>query len=170
MITALTGFMACGKTTFGKAAATALNCKFIDLDDEITRRYGTPATIFSQGGEVLFRKRESEVLSEVIAIPDNAVLALGGGTALFPANRQMMRERNVSIIWLDTSFDIILSELNNSERPLVKSKSEKEIRALYDTRRPQYEKIADKRVVIDSTDYSKAIEEITEVLRTILCL
>ena len=48
MIVALTGFMASGKTTFGRAAAERLGWDFVDLDALIATRYGTPAEIFAE--------------------------------------------------------------------------------------------------------------------------
>ena len=43
MIVALTGFMASGKTTFGRAAAERLGWRFVDLDDEIAALSQEPA-------------------------------------------------------------------------------------------------------------------------------
>jgi len=169
MIAALTGFMACGKSTFGRAAAKQLDCRFIDLDDEISARHGTPAELFQSGGEAHFREIESSVLSEILDGGDNSILALGGGTILQQCNLGLLKSKGVCIIWLDTSFDIILSELGNSERPLVKSKNVHEIRELYNARRPLYKAAADKTVVINSTDYSIAVKNLIETIRTILC-
>ena len=47
MTVALAGFMASGKTTFGRAAAAQLGWAFIDLDERIAATYGTPAEIFA---------------------------------------------------------------------------------------------------------------------------
>ncbi len=37
--------MASGKTTFGRAAAEKIGWRFVDLDEIITARHGTPAEI-----------------------------------------------------------------------------------------------------------------------------
>ena len=81
MIAALTGFMASGKTTFGRAAAERLGWTFVDLDERITEAHGSPAEIFASQGEARFREIESAMLKEALQTTDPTVLALGGGTA-----------------------------------------------------------------------------------------
>ena len=62
-ILALTGFMAAGKSTAGRALATMLNWRFVDLDCEIERRAGQSIReIFSLHGEDRFRELEAEAL------------------------------------------------------------------------------------------------------------
>ena len=161
MIVALTGFMASGKTTFGRAAAERLGWAFVDLDELIAARYGTPAEIFAAGGEVRFRAIESEMLDEVLGAEDNTVLALGGGTILRKKNLRKIKAK-ATLIWLDTSFDIILQEIGNADRPLVKGRSAKAIRALYDERRPLYAAAADIVFPVTSTDYEQVIRQLAE--------
>ncbi|MBR6424318.1 MAG: shikimate kinase, partial [Bacteroidales bacterium] len=103
MIVALTGFMASGKTTFGRAAAALIGWRFVDLDEVIAARYGTPAEIFASQGEAAFRNIESQVLVETLSSKEDTVLALGGGTVLRPENLQLIKE-NATLIWLDTDF------------------------------------------------------------------
>ena len=86
MIVALTGFMASGKTTFGRAAAAQLGRDFIDLDEAIASRYGSPARLFDSRGEAAFRQIESDLLEEVLQTQRDTVLALGGGTILREEN------------------------------------------------------------------------------------
>ena len=161
MIVALTGFMASGKTTFGRAAAERLGWDFVDLDEMITARYGTPAEIFACGGEARFRAIESEMLDEVLGAEDNMVLALGGGTILRKKNLRKIKAK-ARLIWLDTSFDIILQEIDNAQRPLVKGRSAEDIRALYDERRPLYAAAADIVFPVTDTDYEKVIRQLAD--------
>lgn len=166
---ALAGFMACGKSTFGRAAAEILGWQFADLDRKIEESYGPILDIFSRGGESLFREIESGVLKSVLKASEgrSCLVALGGGTVLSDRNMEILRDNGAFIIWLDTSFDIILSELGNADRPLVREKSEEEIRALYDARRRRYASCADAVVRIESTDYAKAINDIVATVRSI---
>lgn len=169
MIVALTGFMASGKSTFGRAAAEVLGVDFIDLDTEITSRYGTVDEIFSQGGEALFRKLESETLINTINKNGNTVLSLGGGTVMNESNRLWLKENAVTI-WLDTSWDIVLSELGNSDRPIIKNKSTDQIRQMYQSRRPVYRSVADMVIVIENCDWEAVISDLAEAIRTTLSL
>ena len=166
MIVALTGFMASGKTTFGRASAERLGWDFVDLDDVITARYGTPAEIFAAQGETAFRAIETDLLAETLQRENDTVLALGGGTILREENRQLLKE-NATLIWLDTDFAIILSEIGNADRPVVRGRSIAQIRALYDARRPIYAAAADIIFPIDNTDYEQVITDLAETIQSL---
>ena len=168
MIAALTGFMASGKTTFGRAAAGRIGWEFIDLDERISTRYGTPAEIFAAHGEARFREIETRQLDEVLGTGRDTVLALGGGTLLQPGNLPRIKA-SATVIWLDTDFDIILSELGGTDRPLVRGKSIEQIRTLYDTRRPCYAEAADIRFPIGHRDYEQVIESLAATIRDLRC-
>lgn len=92
----LTGIRGAGKTATGSLLAELLNCPFMDLDDIIVTREKAPiAAIVEREGWPGFRAKESEALRETIkeaaALP-LAVVALGGGAILDPANRKLVRE------------------------------------------------------------------------------
>src|SRR5579871_2358329 len=91
-IIALTGFMAAGKSTVGRALAGLLNWRFIDLDSEIERAEGqTIREIFARRGEAAFRRLESETLRAILAGASRAaVIALGGGTFVQPQNPELL--------------------------------------------------------------------------------
>ena len=65
----LVGMMGAGKTTVGKSLASYLNKTFIDSDHEIQKRTGVKiSVIFEIEGEAGFRKREAEMLRELLKI------------------------------------------------------------------------------------------------------
>ena len=166
MIVALTGFMASGKTTFGRAAADRLGWRFVDLDERIAARYGTPADIFATRGEACFRDVEAQMLSEALDTTDDTVLALGGGTILREAHLRLVKA-HATLLWLDTAFDIILSELGNADRPLVRGKSLAQIRQLYDVRRPLYAAAADHIFPITTTDYDRVVADLALTIKSL---
>ena len=86
---------------------------------------------------------------------------LYNGTVLRAENLRRIKAGAV-IIWLDTAFDIILQEIGNAERPLVKGKPVEAIRALYDERRPLYAAAADIVFPITSTDYDRVICQLAD--------
>ena len=163
MIIALTGFMASGKTTFGRAAAERIGWDFVDLDQVVEARYGTPAEIFSACGEAFFRELETRLLEEVLQSECNTVLALGGGTVLRDENLRLLRQRS-AVLWLDTAYDIILSELGNADRPLLHGRSPAQIRALYDERRPRYAAVADFVFPVVTDDYEQVITDLAAAI------
>lgn len=158
--------MASGKTTFGRAAAARLGWDFADLDQIIAARYGTPAEIFAAHGEAHFRDMETRLLGEALQTGCDTVLALGGGTILREENLRRIKAA-ATLIWLDTTFDIILSELGNADRPLVCGKSVGQIRSLYDARRPLYAAAADIVFPVISRNYVQVIADLAQCIRSI---
>lgn len=166
MIAALTGFMASGKTTFGRAAAERLGWDFVDLDEVIATRFGTPAEIFAAQGEAAFREIEKAMLAETLQTDTDRVLALGGGTILREENLHLLKE-HAKLIWLDTDFAIIISEIGNADRPVVRGRSMAQIRALYDARRPLYAAAADIIFPINTTDYEQVITDLSTTISSL---
>ncbi len=166
MIAALTGFMASGKTTFGRAAAERLGWDFVDLDEVIATRFGTPAEIFAAQGEAAFREIEKAMLAETLQTDTDQVLALGGGTILREENLHLLKE-HAKLIWLDTDFAIIISEIGNADRPVVRGLSMAQIRALYDARRPLYAAAADIIFPINTTDYEQVIADLSATISSL---
>lgn len=158
--------MASGKTTFGRAAAERLGWKFVDLDEVITERHGTPAEIFAAKGETAFRDLETGTLDEVLQSERDTVLSLGGGTILREENLRLLKE-HATLIWLDTDFAIILSEIGNADRPVVRGRSIDQIRALYDERRPRYAAAADIIFPIYTTDYEQVITDLSATIQSL---
>ena len=158
--------MASGKTTFGRAAAAQLGWRFVDLDEVITERHGTPAEIFAAQGEQTFRDIETEMLREVLQAGEDTVLALGGGTVLRDENLQLIKEK-ARLVWLDTDFAIIIAEIGNADRPVVRGRSIAQIRALYDERRPRYAASADIIFPIQTTDYEQVIADLAATIASL---
>ena len=97
----LIGYRGSGKSTVGRRLADRLWQEFLDSDDLIVRQAGmTIREIFEQEGEQGFRDRESLVVRELAAVPDDQVIALGGGAVLREENRQALRDSGHKVIYL----------------------------------------------------------------------
>ncbi len=96
----LTGFMAAGKTSVGRAIAQATGRRFVDLDDEIAA-LGEPVASLVARDEPELRRRESETLDAVIrsagGASDGLVVATGGGAATFGDNLARMRRAGLVV-------------------------------------------------------------------------
>ena len=104
----LVGMMGAGKTTVGKTLANSLGKDFIDSDHEIQERTGVKIpVIFEIEGEAGFRKRESEVLTELVK-KNNIILATGGGAVLSQENRQLLKQNGI-VIYLRASVNDFIS-------------------------------------------------------------
>lgn len=116
----LIGFMGCGKSTLGRAAAALSGLRYIDLDAEAEKRLGSSISeTFLRGGSELFRKAEHDALCSVSACP--AIVACGGGTACRPENMELML-RTGTVIWITAECDRIIRRLMEAppqQRPLI---------------------------------------------------
>ena len=160
------GYMACGKTTFGRALARHLGREFIDLDFYVEQRYRSRITdIFAARGEAEFRRMEAAMLREVGEM-EGVVVACGGGTPCFGTNMDYMLGRGATI-WLRASEERTLERLliNRSRRPLLADKSDGEIlefiRSHMAPRIPHYsragiifnsDRLEDRRQIAESID------------------
>lgn len=122
MVVVLLGYMASGKSSVGKLLANRLGSDFIDLDEEISNRLGLDIpTIFSQKGEIFFRKEETEVLKDILKQDANIVLSLGGGTPCYGQNMQIITESTPNSFYLNLSIPTLVDRISREkeQRPLV---------------------------------------------------
>lgn len=141
------GYMASGKTTFGRALARRLGREFIDLDFYIEQRFRKKITeLFAEKGEDEFRRMESEMLREAGEFCD-VVVSCGGGTPCYHSNMDYMNERGLTVL-LEADTECTVRRMLQAEgkRPLVNGKSEEELReyvsAHKEARRPYYSQAA----------------------------
>ncbi len=123
------GYMASGKTTFGRALARRTGMQFIDLDFYIEQRFRKSITeIFSEKGEEEFRRMEAAMLREIGEF-EGVVISCGGGTPCFHNNMDYMLSRG-DVVWLEASPERITERLiiNSARRPLMRGKTPEEIR------------------------------------------
>ena len=84
----LIGFMAAGKTSVGRAIASASRRKFVDLDDRIAA-LGEPVAQLVARDQAEFRRREAATLQMLIADREPLVIATvaARGIRLQPGGR-----------------------------------------------------------------------------------
>lgn len=158
----LTGMMGSGKSAVGQALADRYGYTLIDLDEEIVKKYSKSIeNIFKLDGENHFREYETET-ARSLDLPDDAVIATGGGFPLREANRHWMKTQG-KVIWLKCSPRVILERIKDEERPLLpRPISVQHINAILEKRTPVY-KQADH--VIDTDDMTP--NDIAETIRKI---
>jgi shikimate kinase len=132
----LVGFMGAGKTTLGRALATRLGWRMVDVDALIeARERRTVTAIFREDGERYFRAIERAVVLELLPVR-HAIVATGGGTFVDPDTRAHMLADG-TVVWLDLSFDQVLARLpTDGRRPLAADRGE--LQRLYLARGPAY--------------------------------
>jgi shikimate kinase len=150
----IVGLMGAGKTTVGRQLASRLKWDFVDTDHEIERRTGVRIpVIFEIEGEEGFRRRESQVLSELL-VRDELVLATGGGAVLKPENRDLLRSLSGLTAYLNVSPALLHARTKNDRnRPLLQVADPlAKLQSLLAEREPYYHEVAG--VVIDGDRHS----------------
>ena len=164
----LTGFMGCGKTSAGKAAAGLLGMCFLDIDSEIERAEGMAIPdIFKERGEGYFREAESGVVRRLAeeGITDT-VVATGGGIVKNPENMRLLREMGL-IVYLSASPEKLLANIGKTgqhKRPLLDVPDpEGEIGRLLKEREPLYRGFCDVIVDCGLLDVDETVRKIVEI-------
>ena len=118
----LLGYMASGKSSVGRKLAGQIASIFLDLDDVIEEDVGLPIPeIFEKKGELFFRKKETEILRQILDENTNMVLALGGGTPCYGQNMQWVLESTPYSFYLQLSIPNLVERIEQEKqnRPLV---------------------------------------------------
>ena len=154
----LVGPMGAGKTSIGRRLAETLGWPFIDLDHAIEERSGASVALtFEIEGEAGFRRRESDLLAELVQ-RRGIVLSTGGGAILAPGNRELLRA-NGFVLWLDTDIESQLARLRHDrKRPLLGVEDRRaRLEQLAIERNPLYAESADLRVASTGHGSSNAL-------------
>lgn len=162
--------MASGKSSIGRLLSSELNMTFKDLDHHIVDKYQKSiADIFSEYGEIYFRKIEHDALKELLEVNENFILSLGGGTPCYANNMDLIASyKNATSIYLRANVNTISERLlkNKSRRPLVAELSDEKIpefvaKHLFE-RRFFYEQ-ADHVLSVDQKSKEEIIRNIAEL-------
>ena len=147
----LFGYRGCGKSSMGRLLAEQLWKDFVDVDDEICRRFDgrSIAQIWQDHGEPAFRQVEVEVTRELCAGSDH-VIALGGGTLMQPGAREAVEQSRGVRIYLYCESEELHRRIANDPRTAATRPSLTnhgggldEIRAVLEVREPVYRQVAD---------------------------
>ena len=153
----LVGFMGSGKTAVYKEISPLVNVENFDLDEEITKNYGSIETIFEKEGESHFRLLEQKEFS---TIPnENCLVALGGGSI----ENEIILEEIVSssnAFYLMDNIENLWERIKDSDRPLVRSGKDEVIK-LFNKSQSLYEKVLNK-IDMSKTTINEASEIVIE--------
>lgn len=119
----LIGYMGSGKSSVGKVLATALGYIFIDLDAHIEIvEEKSISKIFFEKGEIYFRKRENQILKDIMLSESNVVIATGGGTPCYANSMDFILSQEKTVtIYLKASLNVLTDRLflERVNRPLI---------------------------------------------------
>ncbi len=119
----LSGFMATGKTTVGRALAERAAVPFVDTDAGVVaaaRASGAPvaavADVFTTLGEPAFRRLEAGVLARALEAPSPTVIAAGGGALVDPESRARALAA-ARVVTLTAPIEALLARLDRAAEP-----------------------------------------------------
>lgn len=153
----LIGFRAAGKTTLGRALALELGRRFLDCDEEFEMRHGSILAFADRHGVAAFRREEEALLRTLSGGAPGHVLATGGGFVDHAPSREFLASAPGPKVWLDPPAEVLWERLEGDQKRLkIGDLSTYEgMRALWEKRRPFYEKIATSRLA--SQDISECL-------------
>jgi shikimate kinase / 3-dehydroquinate synthase len=169
----LIGLSGTGKSSLAPKVAREIGYSWVDTDQEISERFGTPIPdVFENFGESTFRSVERDVIRSACE-RDNVVIATGGGAVLDESNWSLMRPGAV-IIHLRASTEEIVNRLKTAEesnpadmRPLLAGGDpEERITELWKRRKPLYDR-ADIEVETDGKTPDAIVTEIVRSIRRV---
>jgi shikimate kinase len=160
------GPMGSGKSTIGKAVASALGLPFRDTDSIIEEREEMPVSqIFIDQGEEYFRAVEKKVLRDEL-LNDGSILALGGGAPISVDAQSALKVSSSPVIYLDISLASVAPRIGfNRDRPLLLHNPRGQWQTLMEVRRPIYESIANIVIDVNGKSQKQIVKEALGALK-----
>lgn len=121
MLISLLGYMGSGKSHVAKELSQILNIPSTDLDYYIAVQNGmTLPEIFEKKGELYFRRQEKQALHEILKRREKGILSLGGGTAAYYDNMEIINAHSESV-YLRAGVATLTQRLlkQKHKRPLI---------------------------------------------------
>ena len=136
--------MAVGKSAIGHELAQQLGVPFVDTDAVIVAAHGSIAEIFAGRGEHAFREIEARTVADVVeaAAGTATVISLGGGAVLDSGTQQLIGR--CTVVYLECDAATVAGRIaRNSGRPLLAGDAMGRWTAMFATRKPVYERLAE---------------------------
>ena len=180
----LIGFMGSGKTTVGKRFSLKMQVPFKDTDVLIEEReQRSVSEIFRTEGEMYFRDKETELLTEIAGsactctmksgISADAtevqslkkIISVGGGTPVREQNRPLLKKCG-TVVYLRVRPETVYERLKgDTTRPLLSCADPlTRIRELMESRREAYEGSADYVIDVDGMEPDEICDRLSDLL------
>jgi shikimate kinase len=156
------GFLGAGKSTLARNLGRLYHRTYVDTDRMAERLLRKTVTeCFEQDGEEAFRDAETEVLRR-LRDRKSLLVSCGGGIVEGKESCRLMRQMG-TVVFLDGALEDSLRQIRHPElRPDFVSAER--ARALYEHRRPLYERVCDLRVDIRGKTFDQVTAEAGQML------
>ncbi len=169
---ALIGFRASGKSTVGPLVARSLDWSFVDMDEELSRFFGSSITEWVERfGWERFREEEAKLLEELSGRV-GIVVATGGGIVEKEMNRQRLQKAFFTV-WLRCDLGTLyerlaMDEKTSTQRPSLTGRHIlQETEEVLQRRNPWYAASAHLRLRTDTAAPKDLASEIVRAYRTL---
>jgi len=161
----LIGMAGVGKSVIGKRLAEALHYEFIDIDERIEGKFKLRLQeILNRLGEQGFLEMEEQTILGLG--PVNHAVISPGGSAIYSAKAMTYLKKHSVMVFLNAPFEMIKKQIPNlSSRGIVWQKK-KDLKLLFQERKPFYERYAD--ITIDIRRDSNIDALVREILQKLL--
>ncbi|MDR3596018.1 shikimate kinase [Clostridium sp.] len=156
----LIGMPGCGKSTIGKLVSDELNIKYFDMDKYIENMTSKTIPELFEKGEDYFRDFETLACKE-LSEKSSILISSGGGVIKRQENIEILKKEAL-IIFIDRPLDDLLSDIDTSNRPLLKEGREKLVK-LYEERYELYKLSADV-IVNNDKGLRETVDEVKKIL------
>jgi len=169
MVVTLIGYRGSGKSSVAQPLAKRWGWDWIDADTEIERRAGRSIReLFEQRGEAEFRRREREVMADLLK-RSRLVIAAGGGTVLDEQTRLEIKQAG-PVVWLRAKVETLAQRIQadretQSRRPnLTPAGGTTEINELLEQREPLYRDCATCTLETDDQTVEQLVQRIVRAI------
>lgn len=140
---ALIGLRGAGKSTLGNRLAKEMGVAFIELDREIERETGMPASeLFALYGQAGYRRIEQRTLERVIRDNERGVISVGGGVVAQQETYDMLLS-NCLTVWVKAQPEEHMARVmaQGDLRPMAgNDEAMEDLKRILEAREPLYAK------------------------------
>lgn len=159
----LIGMPGSGKTTIGKLLGKRLNVSFCDIDEYIEQSEKKSISEIFKSGEDYFRQIEAKAVEEVSKTYPQ-IISTGGGVVKNHKNIDNLK-RNGIIFFINRPLELILSDVEIKNRPLLKEGKDK-LYTLFKERYALYKEYCDYEI-LNTGNIEDVLKEIESRMETV---
>ena len=162
----LLGLRGAGKSTLGELISKKLECKFVELNDEIERKAGMPVSeIIALYGQEGYRELEATCLNDVIETQERIILAVAGGVVSHKHTFETLLSR-FNTVWIKATPDEHMSRVRaqGDVRPMADNpQAMMQLRQILKNREAKY-KLADFELDTATKSLDQSLIELSELI------
>jgi shikimate kinase len=143
------GMSGIGKSSFGSYLAKKFNRPFIDTDDIIEKKLSSSIKAYIEKTSESDFLIQEEAIILAMTIPKNSIIATGG-SVVYSEKAMTYLKKQCTLVYLNDSLENIKNRISNYDTRGVIMNNNKTLDAVYNERKPLYEKWQDITIIYPS--------------------